>query len=182
MAHKPSLLILAIITINIITISPSPTSTTTNNINNSPMKQTHIKLYWQNNANTTSPNATAVISIPPPLADSPVGFGSLSIMDDPLTAGPSPDSPLLGRAQGFYAVASQQTFGLLMAMNLVFTNGSSLAVVGRNEVPLKVRELPVVGGTGVFRMAKGYVVMNTHFFDPKAGLAVVEYNIYVWHY
>ncbi|CAN1144326.1 Dirigent protein 21 [Linum perenne] len=106
-------------------------------------------------------------------------------MDDPLTAGPTRDSPLVGRAQGVYIGASQSTFGLLMAMNFVFVggeyNGSSLAIMGRNEVPLKVRELPVVGGTGVFRLAKGYALLKTYLFHVEAGIAVVEYNVYVWH-
>ncbi|CAN0879157.1 Dirigent protein 7 [Linum grandiflorum] len=139
------------------------------------MKLTHIKLYRHNNANATSPNATAVASVPPPLANSPVGFGAISVIDYPMTAGLSPDSPPLGRAQGLYAAASQQKFIFLMAINLAFADGSSLVVAGMNEVPLKVRELPIVGGTGVFRLAKGYVLMTTYFFDPKAKQKVTGY-------
>ncbi|CAI0402561.1 unnamed protein product [Linum tenue] len=60
-----------------------------------------------------------------------------------------------------------------MAMNLVLLrgkyNGSSVTVLGRN-------------GTGVFRMATGYALLTTSFFDPTAGIAVVEYNVYIWHY
>ncbi|CAN1306982.1 Dirigent protein 21 [Linum perenne] len=134
---------------------------------------THLRLYWHNDANATSPNITAVVAVPP-VANSDSGFGLISIMDDPLTAGPTRDSPLVGRAQGVYIGASQSTFGLLMAMNFVF-------VGGRNEVPLKVRELPVVGGTGVFRLAKGYALLKTYLFHVEAGIAVVEYNVYVWH-
>ncbi|CAN1306976.1 Dirigent protein 21, partial [Linum perenne] len=148
---------------------------------------THLHFYWHNNhndANATSPNITAVVAVPP-VANSDSGFGLISIMDDPLTAGPTRDSPLVGRAQGVYIGASQSTFGLLMAMNFVFVggeyNGSSLAIMGRNEVPLKVRELPVVGGTGVFRLAKGYALLKTYLFHVEAGIAVVEYNVYVWH-
>ncbi|CAN1306972.1 Dirigent protein 21, partial [Linum perenne] len=140
---------------------------------------THLHFYWHNNV-----NATAVVAVPP-VANSDSGFGLISIMDDPLTAGPTRDSPLVGRAQGVYIGASQSTFGLLMAMNFVFVggeyNGSSLAIMGRNEVPLKVRELPVVGGTGVFRLAKGYALLKTYLFHVEAGIAVVEYNVYVWH-
>ncbi|CAN1306979.1 Dirigent protein 21, partial [Linum perenne] len=142
---------------------------------------THLHFYWHNNVNATSPDRTAVVAV----ANSDSGFGLISIMDDPLTAGPTRDSPLVGRAQGVYIGASQSTFGLLMAMNFVFVggeyNGSSLAIMGRNEVPLKVRELPVVGGTGVFRLAKGYALLKTYLFHVEAGIAVVEYNVYVWH-
>ncbi|CAN1345654.1 Dirigent protein 22 [Linum perenne] len=69
-------------------------------------------------------------------------------MDNPITSGPTRDSPLLGWSQGFYSGASQLTFALLMAMNLVF-------VGGRNEVPLKVRELLVISGTGVCNRQRG---------------------------
>ncbi|CAN1306974.1 Dirigent protein 21, partial [Linum perenne] len=149
---------------------------------------THLHFYWHNNVNATSPDRTAVVAVPK-VSQSPFSFGSITIMDDPITSGPtrdSPrDSPLVGRAQGVYIGASQSTFGLLMAMNFVFVggeyNGSSLAIMGRNEVPLKVRELPVVGGTGVFRLAKGYALLKTYLFHVEAGIAVVEYNVYVWH-
>ncbi|CAI0402558.1 unnamed protein product [Linum tenue] len=144
---------------------------------------THLRFYWQNDA-SSSPNATDVMVVQPVSNSS--AFGCVSMMDDPLTVGPSLGSALVGRAQGFYACASRKAFGLLMAMNLVLLrgkyNGSSVTVLGRNEVPLKVRELPVVGGTGVFRMATGYALLTTSFFDPTAGIAVVEYNVYIWHY
>ncbi|CAI0402557.1 unnamed protein product [Linum tenue] len=133
---------------------------------------THLRFYWQNDA-SSSPNATDVMVVQPVSNSS--AFGCVSMMDDPLTVGPSLGSALVGRAQGFYACASRKAFGLLMAMNLVLLRG-------RNEVPLKVRELPVVGGTGVFRMATGYALLTTSFFDPTAGIAVVEYNVYIWHY
>ncbi|KAL8486467.1 hypothetical protein ACS0TY_023233 [Phlomoides rotata] len=45
---------------------------------------------------------------------------------------------------------------LAMNLNFVFTggeyNGSSLCILGRNPIDSKNRELPVVGGTSVFRM------------------------------
>ncbi|OWM69255.1 hypothetical protein CDL15_Pgr025442 [Punica granatum] len=46
-----------------------------------------------------------------------------------------------------------------MAMNFAFVegkyNGSSLTVLGRNPVFDAVREMPVVGGIGLFRFAHG---------------------------
>ncbi|KAL2326898.1 hypothetical protein Fmac_020325 [Flemingia macrophylla] len=59
-------------------------------------------------------------------------------------------------------------------------NGSSLAVLGRNAVEDAVREMPVVGGSGVFRFATGYAQAKTHAFGALE--AVVEYNVYVFHY
>ncbi|CAN1345656.1 Dirigent protein 22 [Linum perenne] len=105
-----------------------------------------------------SPNRTAVVTVPK-VPQSPFSFGSITIMDNPITSGPTRDSPLLGWSQGFYSGASQLTFALLMAMNLVFVggeyDGSTLAVMGRNEVPLKVRELLVISGTGVCNRQRG---------------------------
>ncbi|CAN1144351.1 Dirigent protein 22 [Linum perenne] len=60
-----------------------------------------------------------------------------------------------------------------MAMNFAFVegkyNGSTLSVLGRNAV-------------GVFRFARGYAKAKTRVFDLKTGDAVVEYNVYVFHY
>jgi hypothetical protein len=108
------------------------------------------------------------------------------MFDDPLTLGPQLSSKLVGKAQGFYASASQDDFGFLMAMNLAFIegkyNGSSITILGRNSGLNKVREMPVVGGSGLFRFARGYAQANTYKYDPKSGDAIVEYNVYVFHY
>jgi hypothetical protein len=42
--------------------------------------------------------------------------------------------------------------------------------------------MPVIGGSGLFRFARGYAQANTYSFDPKSFVAVVEYNVYVFHY
>ncbi|KAL7237400.1 hypothetical protein ACSBR2_003648 [Camellia fascicularis] len=53
---------------------------------------------------------------------SPTFFVMLNAMDDPLTAGPNPNSKIMGRAQGFYIAAGLDELGLLMALTLVFTD------------------------------------------------------------
>jgi hypothetical protein len=42
--------------------------------------------------------------------------------------------------------------------------------------------MPVVGGSGLFRFARGYAQAKTHDLDFKTGDAIVEYNVYVFHY
>ncbi|GKV21747.1 hypothetical protein SLEP1_g31699 [Rubroshorea leprosula] len=110
----------------------------------------------------------------------------ITIIDDPLTEGPEISSKMVGRAQGLYAMASQEEIGAMMSMNFAFTegkyNGSTITVVGRNSVNSKVREMPVIGGSGMFRFARGYVEARTHTFDKNTGDAIVEYTCYVLHH
>lgn len=106
--------------------------------------------------------------------------------DDPLTVGPEPNSKLVGRAQGIYGSASQHEGGLLMVMNFAFVdgkyNGSTLSMLGRNMVLSATREMPIVGGSGAFRFARGYALARTHWYNVETGDAIVEYNVYVFHY
>ncbi|MQM18276.1 hypothetical protein Taro_051264 [Colocasia esculenta] len=74
---------------------------------------------------------------------------------------------------------------LLMTMNYFFVtgvyNGSTLAILARNSITSETREMSVVGGTGYFRLARGYAVARTHEVTV-GGDAIVEYNVYVTHY
>ncbi|KAJ0623753.1 putative dirigent protein [Helianthus annuus] len=149
-------------------------------------KLSHFRFYWHDIL--SGPNPTAMKIIPPSANNktAATAFGQVNMIDDPLTEKPEAGSKLLGRAQGFYGLASQEEVGLIMAMNFAFStgkyNGSTLTVLGRNAVFEKVREMPVIGGSGVFRFARGYVKASTHSFDNKTGNAVVEYNVHVLHF
>ena len=107
-------------------------------------------------------------------------------MDDPLTEGPEPTSKLVGRGQGLYASAGLDELGLLMAWNVVFKtgdyNGSSLTVLGRNPSTQPLREMSIVGGTGIFRLARGVVTFKTYFFNSSAGVAVLEVDAVAFHF
>ncbi|KAJ0973218.1 hypothetical protein J5N97_021177 [Dioscorea zingiberensis] len=154
-------------------------------IKNRPLKEKLSHLHFYFHDIVSGRNATAV-PVTPPLKPFLSGFGQINIMDDLLTLGPTPNSTAIGRAQGFYASASQSELGFLQAMNLEFThgkyNGSVLTVLGRNAPLHAVRELPVVGGSGLFRFARGYALARTHWLDPASFDAIVEYNVYVMHY
>ncbi|XP_039120002.1 dirigent protein 19-like [Dioscorea cayenensis subsp. rotundata] len=99
---------------------------------------------------------------------STTSFGLVRIIDNPLTKGPTMSSDLLGRAQGFYAFTSLESVGLFMAMNFIFTsgkyNGSTVTILGRDEIFTDVREMPVIGGSGLFRWAQGFVLLQIAFF------------------
>lgn len=146
-------------------------------------KLSHFRIYWHDIV--TGRNATSIQVVQPSNISS-TGFGIISMIDDPLTEGPKLSSKMVGRAQGFYALSSQEEIGLLMSMNFAFTqgkyNGSTITVLGRNIVLNKVREMPVIGGSGLFRFARGYVEARTHTFNQKTGDAIVEYTCYVLHY
>ncbi|XP_010058342.2 pterocarpan synthase 1-like [Eucalyptus grandis] len=107
-------------------------------------------------------------------------------MTDPLNEGPELSSKIVDLARGLYASSSLSEIGLLMVKNYFFTegkyNGSTLSVLGGNAVFSGVREMPIVGGRRLFRFARGYARARTHSLDLQTGDAVVEYNVYVFHY
>ncbi|KZV53313.1 dirigent protein 22-like [Dorcoceras hygrometricum] len=148
-------------------------------------KLSHLHFYFHDIVSGKNPTAVRVAEAA--VTNSSVtGFGAVVMMDDPLTIGPEMSSKIVGRAQGIYASADMNNFGFLMVLNYAFTegkfNGSTLSILGRNPVASVEREMPVVGGSGVFRFARGYAQARTRTFDRKTGDAVVEYNVYVFHY
>ncbi|KZV23793.1 dirigent protein 21-like [Dorcoceras hygrometricum] len=114
---------------------------------------------------------------------SPTTFGQIQVVDDLLTAGPERDSEELGRVQGLITSSDLEIPALAMNLNFFFTsgqyNGSTLSILGRNQIVNATRELPVVGGTGVFRLARGFAITSTYSFDPPTLYGVLEYTIYV---
>ncbi|KAL3623798.1 hypothetical protein CASFOL_032614 [Castilleja foliolosa] len=146
-------------------------------------KTTTFRFYFYDKL--SSPNATAIRIVTGPTTSNTF-FGSVVMIDDALLENESMGSKIIGRAQGLYAGADQTTVGLLMVVNYVFTagefNGSSLSVLGRNAVLRPVRELPILGGTGAFRLAQGYALASTKWIDNNTGDAIVEYNVTVYHY
>ncbi|KAL3831105.1 hypothetical protein ACJIZ3_019907 [Penstemon smallii] len=117
-------------------------------------------------------------------SQSPTSFGQVRVIDNLITSRPSRYSYKLGRAQGFITSSDLIETALTMNINFVFMdgkyNGSTLCVLGRNQIgKSKNRELPVVGGTGVFRMARGVSISNTYSFDPVENYGVLEYTLYV---
>ncbi|THG10636.1 dirigent protein 22-like [Camellia sinensis] len=148
-------------------------------------KLSHLHFYFHDIVSGKNPTAVRVADAPM-TNKSPTLFGALVMMDDPLTLKPELSSKQVGRAQGIYASASLNELGFLMVLNFAFTegkyNGSNLSILGRNTVISTVRELPVVGGSGLFRFARGYAHAKTHWVNFTSGDAVVEYNVHVFHY
>ncbi|KAL8204814.1 hypothetical protein R6Q57_010437 [Mikania cordata] len=149
------------------------------------LKLSHLHFYFHEIPTDDHPTAVQVAKANM-TNTSPTLFGATFMIDDPLTEGPERASKIVGRAQGIYAFASLSEIRLLMALNYVFIegkyNGSTLSILGTNAVFSKVREMSIVGGSGLFRFARGYALAKTYYFNTTTGDAVVEYNIYVLHY
>ncbi|KAK8962303.1 hypothetical protein KSP40_PGU018260 [Platanthera guangdongensis] len=130
-----------------------------------------FSFYWHDTSRGSDPTAVLVAQGP---TQTDTGFGMVRVMDDPLTIGPDRSSDLIGKSQGIYVSADKETVGLLMVMTFTFTagnyTGSSLIVVGRNEVKQHVREMPITGGTGLFRFVQGYVQAQTISNDPQSAI------------
>eukprot|EP01018_Ginkgo_biloba_P021158 Gb_01833 [translate_table: standard] len=146
-------------------------------------KVTRLRFYMHDQV--TGPNATAVpVASAPSTKHSPTLFGSVMVIDDMLTEGPEPTSKVVGRMQGLYAFSAQKDWSLLMGVNVVLQtgkfNGSTLTILGKNAVFSKAREMPIVGGSGLFRLARGYAIAKTYSLDLPNG--VVKYVVTVVHY
>ncbi|MQM14788.1 hypothetical protein Taro_047724 [Colocasia esculenta] len=148
-------------------------------------KTTHLQLYFHEL--NFGPDATVIRVAQAPTTDKFVtAFGAVNIVDDMMKAGPDTTSRLVGRFQGVFVPASQTEFAALAMANVVFVdgtyNGSSLTILGRNSIFATVREMPIVGGSGHFRLARGYALLKTRVNDPNTGLVIVQYNVTVVHY
>jgi len=145
---------------------------------------THLSFFMHDITSGSNPTAVKVIKGPGSTLTAPtlgMTFGDTTVIDDPLTATSSPTSAELGRMQGIYMLASQSGAALMVCANLLLTsgahNGSTLAVMGRDDTGEDVREIPVVGGTGTFRMATGYVLWKTSSMSGPD--ATVELDVHV---
>ncbi|XP_057788619.1 dirigent protein 21-like [Salvia miltiorrhiza] len=145
-----------------------------------PEKMTKLHFYFHDLSK--GKNVTAVV-----VARSNVtSFGVLASADDPMTVGPELMSKRVGYLKGLYMTASFEEVDLLMAMTFVFTdeiyNGSSLSVMGHNPHQHLYREVPVVGGSGRFRLARGVATLHNYFHNLTMGKFIVEVDIVVFHY
>ncbi|OVA11812.1 Plant disease resistance response protein [Macleaya cordata] len=148
-------------------------------------KVTRLHFYHHETSSSKDPTVVTMAEAPT-TKNSPSFFGLLGMTDNILTEGPEPTSTYLGRAQGLLAASSREEFSLVMATSFVFKggnfSGSSLSVLGRNPFMDSVREMPVVGGTGAFRFARGFAVVKTYWVNATSHDLIEEYHMTVMHY
>ncbi|TVU25870.1 hypothetical protein EJB05_28384, partial [Eragrostis curvula] len=107
------------------------------------------------------------------LLTSPRQFGDIVALNNTLTEGPHGDSTRVGTAQGFAVRVSEGGIVSHLTMHLVLDvgehRGSSFTVSGRIDMDAKVRESVVIGGTGRFRFARGYMLTRNYDYDLARG-------------
>ncbi|KAJ4745782.1 Dirigent protein [Rhynchospora pubera] len=182
MASSPSLsffLFLALLAVTTTAIQSSSTKEHTNTI--------HLHFYMHDDYTGytgSKPTAIRIITMPKtsPNDTSPRTFGDMVALNNVLTEGPSHKSKHVGRAQGFAVRVAEGGTVSDLSLHLVFGqgayNGSSLTVHGRIPMDQPVRESVVVGGTGHFRFAKGYMLSKNYDYNLATG-GVVEIDVYV---
>ncbi|MED6181535.1 hypothetical protein PIB30_020105 [Stylosanthes scabra] len=135
-------------------------------------KLSHLHFYFHDIVSGQNPTVVRVAQAPI-TNKSLTLFGAVMMADDPLTVGPEPNSKFVEKAQEIYASASQNGLGLLMVLNFVFKegkyNGSTMSLLGRNAAFSRVREMPIVGGSGVFQFARGYAKAKTFWLNTTSG-------------
>ncbi|KAJ4814211.1 Dirigent protein [Rhynchospora pubera] len=108
-------------------------------------------------------------------------FGSIVVVDNPLTEGINITSKPVGKVQGLFSVMDSLT--VVWSANIVFTtgqyNGSSIAILGPDNITKPVREVSIVGGSGYFRRAQGHILLKTVSVDFDTGDAEAEVDVYV---
>lgn len=91
-------------------------------------------------------------------------FGTMTVFDDELTEGNELRSGLLGKAQGFYVVSSEDGTSQTMAFTAMFESGNyadSLCFFGVHRTGVSESQLAIMGGTGKFVNAKGFATVKT---------------------
>ncbi|XP_058766944.1 uncharacterized protein LOC131640567 [Vicia villosa] len=108
-------------------------------------------------------------------------FGTIFVVDDPVTISPNSYSTQIGRAQGIITVTAQDGANVNIVLSLVFNNaqyaGSTLEIQGTSRQRDNLRELGVVSGTGRFRFARGFAVFETISYDPIYSQSVIRLTV-----
>ncbi|KAG6385167.1 hypothetical protein SASPL_153995 [Salvia splendens] len=149
------------------------------------LKETELSVYYQDYSG--SQNAT-VIEIPGPSngALNFSRFGAMFCTDDPITVGFEEGSAVIARGRGLYVTSALDGSNTHVMLSVVFIDGeykgSTIELYGSDKQFEKVREVAVVGGTGKFRLARGYATFETLYFDTGRSHAIIQSNMTILHY
>ncbi|CAI9113215.1 OLC1v1013785C1 [Oldenlandia corymbosa var. corymbosa] len=185
-------LLLAIVVMNMASLghalpddqSPAAVEKWFTQYSNAVPKLTKLHFYLHNIV-SKNPPASVAIARADSTATSPTKFGLVTVLDGPLAD--QPNSPeVIGYAQGLFTLSSQEELSTLMTINFVFTagefKGSTLSILGRNVVVAPVREFPIVGGTGDFRMARGIGTATTNYVNSTTGDDILDIHFVFYRF
>ncbi|GAB4851411.1 Dirigent protein 18 [Ancistrocladus abbreviatus] len=88
-----------------------------------------------------------------------LAFGTITVIDDVLTASPDLSSQTVGKAQGVYVASSGDGTAQLMAFTAMLEGGEygdSINFFGVYKIESTMSRLSVTGGTGKFKNACGF--------------------------
>ncbi|KAK4846233.1 hypothetical protein QYF36_014677 [Acer negundo] len=115
---------------------------------------------------------------------SAVEFGTISR----LTVTSDPNSAQLGRAQGIFVNSAEDSNDPVLQyliFSVAFTNkelnGSTLEIQGTDKLFERKTEVSVVSGTGKFRLARGFAVIETASTDVANGNAILKITVNVFY-
>jgi hypothetical protein len=111
-----------------------------------------------------------------------IGFGSFLVFDNEIRDGPDRGSALLGRERGYGPISDLKGEQGIQLTSTMFFNPQSryngtLSFHGNVGGPNPITELLVLGGTGDFRGAKGYALVETLKATPLE--VVFRWSIYL---
>jgi hypothetical protein len=144
---------------------------------------THIHLYLHETFKGA--NATAITAVASPRGSNS-SFGSVGVLDDELRVGRDRSSELVGRYQGIVVGTDVDgSADYLTCITYVFTageyEGSTLSMQGPVLGFNGTIERPLVGGTGKFRMARGYSLFKL-LGNPTPATVLFEIDLFVLMY
>ncbi|KAK8671676.1 hypothetical protein V6N13_038263 [Hibiscus sabdariffa] len=114
-------------------------------------------------------------------------FGTMTVIDDELTAGHELGSEFLGKAQGFYVASSVDGTSQTMAFTAMFQSGhyaDTLSFFGVHRIGVSESHLSIMGGTGKYVNARGFAIVKTlpasnQQHETDGFETVLEFTVYV---
>ncbi|KAL3686889.1 hypothetical protein R1sor_013198 [Riccia sorocarpa] len=118
-------------------------------------------------------------------AENKFGFGAIVMLDDAVTEGPDVNSKMIARSRGFYMFNAINETGaaLEIQFEVIFGDGSdypgsTISYQGYDKIENAEREISIVGGTGVFRLARGWAVITTQALNRGAANLNIKSYVY----
>ncbi|OEL28076.1 Dirigent protein 25 [Dichanthelium oligosanthes] len=119
-------------------------------------------------------------------------FGTMTVVDDELTAEPGLGSASVGRAQGFYIASSEEGVSQTVAVTAMFKEGGfgdTISFFGVHRTADSESHLAIVGGTGKYVGAKGFakvavvrpggVVASGALLETDGVETVLQFNVFL---